>query len=82
MIHLGEIRDEFTDIVARPIKQIDESNCEEWSQEVHEGSPDFYSVYTVIHDNTLDCIADLDSEVDAQKFVSLLKNAIKLCRER
>ena len=74
MIYFGEIRDEFDRFEIRPIIQTDNLECEE---SMVPELADFWSIYTVKADNTLDCIADLDTKEQAESLVKLLNSARK-----
>ena len=75
MIYFGEVRDEFDRLEIRPMIQVDDTDCEE---SMIPELADFWSVYTVMKDNTLDCIADLETKEQAESLVVLLNSIKKL----
>jgi hypothetical protein len=77
MIYFGKVRDKFTGFEIRPLKitYVSPDGAEKLCQECLPGeNPDFWSVYTVMMDNTLDCIADLETEQQAKDLVALLES--------
>ena len=74
MIYFGEARDEFDRFEARPMIQTGENECEE---SLVPELADFWAVYTVRMDNTLDCIADLQTQEQAEALIKLL-NSVRI----
>jgi hypothetical protein len=77
MIYFGQVRDSFTGFEIRPLRitRVADEFCKALCEECPPGcEPDFWSVYTVSMDNTLDCIADLDTEPQAKSLVALLES--------
>lgn len=71
MIYFGKVRDEFERFDALPMAKISDTECEE---AMLPEFADFWSVYTVRKDNTLDCVADVQTQEQAEALIKLLES--------
>lgn len=74
MIYFGIPTDEFTGFSIRPLAEIEDGVVQECDPDLAQ----FWSVYTMLMDNTLQCIADVPTKEEAEKLVKFMEKIIEL----